>query len=227
MSRLKLILFDMDGTLIDSQGQIIAAMRICFQGQGMVPPKDDEIRSIVGLSLPQAIGKLAPWLNGAKLDTMVEAYKAAFTSVRQTGPVATASPMFPGAREALVRLGAVDHVLLGVATGKSRRGLTHVLDGHALNNFFVTTQVADDHPSKPHPSMIHEAMSQTGVDARDTVIVGDTSFDIEMGRNAGVGTIGVSWGYHPNAALKKAGAHALITDYDQLDATLDQVWSMA
>ncbi|MGV6812807.1 MAG: HAD-IA family hydrolase [Brevirhabdus sp.] len=225
MSGLKLILFDMDGTLIDSQGQIIASMRLCFQGAGMVPPKDDEIRAIVGLSLPQAIQQLAPWLNGAKLDQMVEAYKSAFTSVRQTGPVAEASPMFPGAREALVRLGAVDEYLLGVATGKSRRGLTHVFDGHALHPFFVTTQVADDHPSKPHPSMVLEAMAQTGVGARDTVVVGDTSFDIEMGRNAGVGTIGVSWGYHPVSALEKAGAHRIISDYAQLDAALCDLWS--
>ena len=111
---------------------------------------------------------------------------------------------------------------LGIATGKSRRGLDHVLAAHGLAPMFATTQVADDHPSKPHPSMIRAALAETGADPAQSVMIGDTSFDMDMGRAAGVRTIGVSWGYHPRAAL--AGADAVIDGFDALEAALDQLW---
>ena len=135
------------------------------------------------------------------------------------------SPLYPGARAVLEALAARGGVALGVATGKSRRGLRHVFDAHDLHGFFVTRQTADDHPSKPHPSMIHAALAEAGVQAADAVMVGDTSFDIDMGRAAGVRTVGVRWGYHPAPAL--AHADALIDDFGALPGVLDRFWGQA
>ena len=127
---------------------------------------------------------------------MVEAYKNAYMELRAKAGVAQSSPLYPGALETLQALHAVPEVLLGVATGKSRRGLDKLIEGHGLEGMFLTQQVADHHPSKPHPSMILQAMADVGVAAQDTVMIGDTSFDMEMAAAAGVHGIGVSWGYH-------------------------------
>lgn len=223
MSEPRLILFDVDGTLIDSQGHIIAAMRAAFARFGMQAPSDDAVRAIVGLSLPVAIARLAPDADSARVEAMTEAYKDAFTSVRQTGRVEDLAPLFPGARDLLEQLGRCDWTLLGVATGKSRRGLDHVFAAHGIAPHFITVQVADDHPSKPNPSMIEKAMAETGVDAARTVIVGDTSFDMEMGRAAGVQAIGVSWGYHPVQALRLAGADCVVDDFAALGRAIGSV----
>ena len=118
-------------------------------------------------------------------------------------------------------------MVLGVATGKSRRGLDHILAAHALQGAFATCQVADDHPSKPHPSMVLAALAETGVDPSMAVMIGDTSFDMEMGRSAGVATLGVSWGYHPVADLLGAGATRVIDGFAALVPALDQMWSGA
>ena len=113
---------------------------------------------------------------------------------------------------------------MGVATGKARRGLDHAYDAHNLRHFFVTSQTADNHPSKPHPSMLRAALSETGADAAHAVMIGDTSFDMEMGRAAGYRTIGVTWGYHPREGLIAAGADLLIDTYADLAAALDELW---
>ena len=113
-------------------------------------------------------------------------------------------------------------ILLGIATGKSRRGLDKLIEGHALDGLFVTQQVADFHPSKPHPSMVLQAMADAGVTPDSTVMIGDTSYDMDMARAAGVRAIGVSWGYHDRAVL--AGAHRIIDDFGMLSVTLDNMW---
>src|SRR5690606_31267228 len=136
---------------------------------------------------------------------------------------ATRSPLFPGARAALDALGARNDILLGIATGKSRRGLAHVLFSHDLEGRFATCQVADDHPSKPHPSMIAAALAATGVAARDAVMLGDTTYDVAMARAAGVAAIGVSWGYHPAAALHEAGAMRILSHFAELPDAIDQI----
>lgn len=209
-----LVIFDVDGTLLDSQAHILGAMARAFDSIGQPCPPREEVLGIVGLSLPQAMARLAPDLDGAAL---VAGYKAAFGALRAERD----SPLYPGARAALDRL-AARGIPLGIATGKSRRGLDHVLAAHGLAPMFTTTQVADDHPSKPHPSMIRAALAETGADPAQSVMIGDTSFDMDMGRAAGVRTIGVSWGYHPRAAL--AGADAVIDGFEALEAALDQLW---
>ncbi|TMV35468.1 HAD family hydrolase, partial [Thioclava sp. BHET1] len=118
--------------------------------------------------------------------------------------------LYPGIRELIDRLVERPEVLLGIATGKSRRGLDHLLESHAMTRCFISTQVADDHPSKPNPSMLLRILRETGMEAGQAVMVGDTEFDIEMGRAAGYRTIAVTWGYHPAARLRAAGADLLV-----------------
>lgn len=222
--RARLVLFDVDGTLVDSQGSIVAAMTAAFGECGSDVPDRAAILSIVGLSLDHAMARLAPELTRDGHDALVAAYKAAYFAQRQTQGAAS-SPLYPGALDVLNRLAETPGILLGVATGKSRRGLDALIGAHGLERMFVTRQVADDHPSKPHPSMIEAAMAQTGVRSTDTVMVGDTSFDMDMAHAAGVAGIGVSWGYHPRRNLGNA-AH-VIDRFDDLPPVLDAIWSVA
>ncbi len=224
MTRLRLALFDVDGTLMDSQGHIVQAMATAFAGEGLAPPVREAVLRIVGLSLPDAIARLAPPVDAPTLNRLVEGYKATYDDRGRAGDV---PPLYPGALACLDALAADPHVLLGVATGKSRRGLTHVLEGHGLTERFLTTQVADDHPSKPHPAMVHAALRETGVAAGDAGMIGDTSFDMEMALAAGVRRLGVAWGYHTVAAILAAAAHALPTEIAQVPVHLAQLWDAA
>lgn len=219
---LRLVIFDVDGTLVDSQGTIHTTMAAAFEDEGLEAPSRGAVRSIVGLSLPQAVSRLAPDLEGIALERVVAGYKLRFSQVRQAQGAAEGSPLFAGARAALATLHAQPETLLGVATGKSRRGLLHLFEAHDLAGFFVTTQVADDHPSKPHPSMIETALAETGVAAQDAVMIGDTTFDMEMATAAGVPFLGVSWGYHAISHLTQA--KGVLDDFADLPAMLAAHW---
>ena len=210
MTNLRLIIFDVDGTLVDSQAHILAAMEVAFASEGLPPPDRRAVLSIIGLSLPQAMARLAP---DADAVALTEAYKSSFAHARMRA--SDPAPLYPGVRDGLDRLHRAG-LLLGTATGKSRRGLAHMVAHHGLQDHFVTLQCADDHPSKPHPSMVLQAMDEAGVGPTDTVMIGDTTFDIDMGRAAGVAVIGVSWGYHPVADLTACGAEVVVDDFDAL-----------
>ncbi|WP_235856062.1 HAD-IA family hydrolase [Mesobaculum littorinae] len=216
-----LVIFDVDGTLVDSQAHIVQAMAAAFLAEGLTPPSRAQTLSIVGLSLPQAVGLLAAGLDAAQLDSLVEGYKDAYAGLRATVGSVDSSPLYPGARATLDHLAAQDHVLLGVATGKSRRGLAQVIEAHGLEGYFLTLQCADDHPSKPHPAMIAAALAETGVAAARAAMVGDTSYDMEMARAAGVMPLGVAWGYHPEVQLRAAGAAQVLPDFPALRAHID------
>ncbi|MFB9149959.1 HAD-IA family hydrolase [Roseovarius ramblicola] len=220
--RLRLVIFDVDGTLVDSQHDILAAMRAGFDVVGEEAPAREAILGIVGLSLDVAVARLAPGLSEAARRRIVEGYKDAYTALRAGQGVALSSPLYPQARETLDALRGVPELLLGVATGKSARGLAKLVEGHLLDGYFVTRQVADHHPSKPHPAMLHAALAETGVDPRDAVMVGDTSYDMDMARAAGIAGIGVTWGYHRAEAL--TGAARLVGDFDALATALTQDW---
>ncbi len=220
---LRLVIFDVDGTLVDSQNHIQAAMSHAFGALHLPPPALDQTRSIVGLSLPQAIARLAPDQTEAVQARIVDNYKDSFGASRIHGP----APLYPGAAAALAGLAGRDDLLLGVATGKSMRGLRHLLAAHRLEGVFQTLQVADNHPSKPHPAMILAALAETGVGAGRAIMVGDTTYDMEMARAAGVQAIGVGWGYHPQDALWAAGAARVVTDYTQLLPALEDLWRTA
>ncbi|GAA0308863.1 HAD-IA family hydrolase [Rhodovulum strictum] len=215
----RLALFDVDGTLVDSQSHIAGAMEAAFAAENLPAPRREAILSVVGLSLPLAIATLAPAQSEPARARMLDAYRETYFGLR----VGTeASPLFPGARAALDALAGAPGVVLGIATGKSRRGLEAILAAHGLSQLFDTLQHADDHPSKPHPAMVLAALEETGVAPGAAVMIGDTKFDIEMGRAAGVRTLAVGWGYHP--ADRLAGADARIDGFGALPAALDRLW---
>jgi phosphoglycolate phosphatase len=218
---MRLVLFDCDGTQVDSQAMIVASMTGAFAALGRVPPRREAVLSIVGLSLPIAIARLVPGDDAETVDRLVDAYKAAFQSLRASA--GSLEPMFPGALDALDELARADDVLLGVVTGKSRRGLDLVLAHHGLADRFVVLRTADDGPSKPHPFMVLDAIAATGADVSRTVVVGDTTFDIEMAGAAGCRSIGVGWGYHPVEALVAAGADRLVDRFEDVPATVEAI----
>ncbi|MEO0751731.1 MAG: HAD-IA family hydrolase [Pseudomonadota bacterium] len=225
MSDLRLVIFDVDGTLVDSQADIIAAMSEAFARAGLTPPPRAAILRVVGLSLEVAIPKLAPGLAPSLHAQMVDWYKDAYVALRAKTGAAQSSPLYPNVRNTLDLLHAQPEMLLGVATGKSRRGLDKLLEGHELTRMFVTQQVSDHHPSKPHPAMVLAALSETGVEAQNAVMIGDTTFDMDMANAAGVPFIGVSWGYHRAEHLTRSVT--VLDDMRDLPQTLTHLWEPA
>lgn len=219
---LKLLVFDCDGTLVDSQHMIVAAMHSAYARHGIEAPARERLLSIVGLSLPNAFARLGEGDSAFPVASFVAAYREAFFALRQQE--LHLEPLFPGAREALDALAARGDVVLGIATGKSRRGVDAVLRRHGLLDRFLTIQTADDAPSKPDPGMVLAAMRETGAAPADTVVVGDTAYDVAMARAAGAGAIGVAWGYHRPDALVAAGAPVVIADFAELMPALARFW---
>ena len=202
----RLAIFDCDGTLVDSQHNICMAMDDAFATAKLDPPGRIATLRVVGLSLIEAMQGLLPDADHALHVEMAENYKQAFWKLRGNGLVD--EPLYDGISDIIEALES-DGWLLGVATGKSDRGLAICLDHHGLTHRFVTLQTADRHPSKPHPSMIETAIAEAGASPETTVMIGDTSFDMLMARAANVRAIGVSWGYHAAEDLHAAGAHAV------------------
>ncbi len=214
----RLAIFDCDGTLVDSQANICMAMEHAFDEAGLVPPSRHATRRIVGLSLVEAMRALMPEADDALHRDMAERYKTAFFTLRGNGLVN--EPLYDGIASLLSELDESGW-LLGVATGKSDRGLERCLDEHGVKGLFVTLQTADRHPSKPHPSMIFQALADSGAAVSEAVMIGDTVYDIQMGVAAGCKTIGVGWGYHPLDELREAGADHLVETMDELKAALE------
>ncbi|MEO0617799.1 MAG: HAD-IA family hydrolase [Pseudomonadota bacterium] len=217
-----LVIFDCDGTLIDSQHVICAAMDHAFETNGRPSPGREATLQIVGLSLFEAIHRLVPNEPPDVIRALGEAYKQAFNRFRSE--FAGREPLYPGARDVVEALGQRNDVLLGIATGKSRRGVDHFLERENFESLFATIQTADSARSKPDPEMIEIALQETGVQPSRAVMIGDTTYDIEMGNAGGVTTIGVSWGYHEPDALKEADADYIVTDYPDLARLLDRLF---
>jgi phosphoglycolate phosphatase len=218
----KLVIFDVDGTLVDSQAHIVASMNAAFDCVQLARPDRQAVLSIIGLSLPYAMKELAPKAADEVIAQMVGAYKVDFRETRMRPN--SAPPLYPGAADAIARLAAKDDVMLAIATGKSRRGLDALMEDWPFAAAFATTHCADDHPSKPHPSMVHACLTDCDAEARDAVVIGDTTYDMEMAKAARCASIGVSWGYHGVRALTTTGAAGIVTDFSQLDAALDKIW---
>ncbi|GLQ57468.1 HAD-IA family hydrolase [Devosia nitrariae] len=209
-----LVMFDMDGTLIDTQSLICEHMATAFRGADLPAPTPEEVRRIIGLSLPVAIERLAGSQDDSLINRLVEDYKEHYRASLVGG--SDREGLFPGARTSLDALRAEPDYVLGIATGKGLAGVSRILELHSLGDHFTTLQTPDHNPSKPHPGMLLRAMDETGAATSETVMVGDTVFDIELGRAAGVATIGVTWGYHDPADLVAAGADAMIDHFSDL-----------
>jgi len=210
----KLVVFDVDGTLVDSQHLIVAAQGTAFAEHGIPAPGRTEALSVVGLSLPQAFRRLVG--DDGPIMELAESYKRAFQALRLDPTYE--EPLFPGMAELIARLHARADVQLGIATGKSRRGVDHLIRAHGWDGWFVTTQTADDAPSKPDPAMLQMAMAEAGLGPESTVMVGDTTYDMAMAVSAGAAAVGVGWGYHEAGALYAAGAVTVVDDAAGLGA---------
>lgn len=216
-SRPRLVLFDFDGTLVDSQHSIVSAFAAACRDHAIEDVDPAAIRRSIGLPLSVAIAASVPDAHRHRAPALTESYKLAHRALAAEN--VNHDPLFPGAAEALDALRA-SGAILGIATGKGRRGLVNTLGRHGLSAHFTVLRTADDGPGKPDPFMVLSALAETGIDPDDAVVVGDTVFDMAMARNAGVRAIGVAWGYHQPAELAKAGAASIASSFDALLETL-------
>jgi phosphoglycolate phosphatase len=219
---MKLAIFDVDGTLVNSRAMITSSLTAAFRSEGLLPPDEQQMLSIVGLSLADAMQKLVPDEEPQRHESLAAAYKSAFWDYRASNT--NAESLFDGALELLERLRSRTDVMLGLATGKSRRGVNHLVERHNFEGWFATIQTADDHPSKPHPSMLLQALAETGLEPHEAAMIGDTSYDMSMARSAGVGAIGVTWGNHPRDEIERSGAHYVVSDFHALEVALERMW---
>ena len=187
----RLAIFDCDGTLVDSGATIHAALADAFAENGLELPPPEISRRVIGLSLTEAMAALLPDASAGQHSTLAEDYKQAFWRLRAAGKVE--EPLFDGVLELLDALEA-DGWLLAVATGKSDRGLKHCLENHGIHARFMSLQTADRHPSKPHPSMVQQAIADAGATPETSFVVGDTSFDMAMAASAGAAPLGAAGG---------------------------------
>lgn len=207
-----LAIFDVDGTLADSQHIIHDTMAKAFASVDRLAPERQTVARMVGLSLPRMVEALLPDANEAIWDLVTAEYRLNFAAAMESGGEA---PLYDGAEACLDRLEAAG-ISLGIATGKSKRGLDRLISDRGWEGRFVTLQCADFHPSKPHPSMLRRALLEAALPDEAAVMVGDTSFDIEMARAAGLPALGVAWGYHTPEVLERAGADVVVPDFDKL-----------
>ncbi|QIQ86897.1 HAD-IA family hydrolase [Erythrobacter sp.] len=214
----RLAVFDCDGTLVDGQADVCWAMERAFARAQLPAPDTALVRRMVGLSLPVAVRELAPDLDEAKAREVTEFYKSSFRARREEGLLD--EPLYDGVADLLARLHA-DGWSLAVATGKSDRGLAACLAGHGIADLFISLQTADRHPSKPHPAMLEAALFEAGAQPEETVMIGDTSFDMQMAAAARVPAIGVAWGYHSPAELLATGAREVAGTVRELAAMLE------
>jgi len=214
-------MFDMDGTLIDTQALIAEHMATTFAEAELPVPTPAQVRRIIGLSLPQAMLQLLGSQDLEKATQLADRYRGHYRAslVAAEGR----EGLFPGAREALEQLSQQPETVLGIATGKGLNGVLRLTELHGIAQHFSTLQTPDHNPSKPDPGMMLRAMAEIGAEKHETVIIGDTTFDMEMGKAAGTKTIGVTWGYHHADELLGAGADILVGDYSELCGAIDQV----
>ncbi len=214
---MKLALFDCDGTLVDSAGLIHEVMARTFEDFGLQRISLDATKSIIGLTLDIAIARLMhqPHVDD-RAQAMTAHYKSIYAGVRTE--MNFREPLFDGIAPLLATLMAKDELLLGAVTGKSRRGLDQICASHGYEKTFFVSRTADDCPSKPHPAMVTECCSEAGIDAKDTVVIGDAIYDMQMAKSAGASAIGVAWGYASVPELIEAGADYIArTPHDILD----------
>jgi len=213
MSQYQLIIFDWDGTLMDSTGHIVNCMRQAIKKLELEPLADHEISHIIGLGLHEAVQTLYPSGNDVLWTSLADCYRQTWLSSPEE------TPLFANARELLTRLAEQD-IFLGVATGKSRRGLDKVLKATDLGEHFIATRCADECHSKPHPQMLMELMDYTGVSPDQAIMIGDTEFDLMMAANAGAHSLGITHGAHDEAKLLACSPLAIVHDLYEVETWL-------
>lgn len=215
----ELVIFDWDGTLMDSGARIVAAIQAAIADSGL-PERDPEtIRGIIGLGMNEAVAMLYPDARAAARARLMAVYTEAFARAVAEVP----ATLFAGAIETLARLESAG-CLLAIATGKSRHGLHRDLERCGLGGRFVSTRTVDECPSKPHPAMVEEILRECGMEADAALVVGDTLFDLEMAANAGVDAVGVSWGAHPAGRLQTLRPLGILDDFRELDGWVHGKW---
>ncbi|HVO01693.1 MAG TPA: HAD-IA family hydrolase [Candidatus Cybelea sp.] len=217
----RLVVFDCDGTMVDSQHNIVAGMIAAWTRFGLDAPTPEAIRRQVGLTLEIAVERMLGNADPIMIARLADAYREIVRELRARTELQ--EPLFEGVRELIDSLAAPE-IFLGVATGKNLAGLEHTLRGLGLRERFHTLQTPDHCRSKPDPEMVLRAMAETVVDPDETVVIGDTSFDMEMARSAGATAIGVAWGYHPPEELVAAGAVAVLSHPNEL---IDRLQSLS
>ena len=205
----KLVIFDCDGTLVDSGAVIHACMTRAFAGAGLEPPTLAAPHGVIGLSLDYAIARLLAREPDMLVGELTEAYKRHFLTIRSEPDFS--EPLYDGIAALIDGLAARDDIVLGMVTGKSRRGVQAVFATHGFGPRFMVVRTADDCPSKPHPAMVLECCAEAGFDPASTTVVGDAIYDFVMARSAGARAVGVGWGYHDRTALEAAGAYAVLS----------------
>ncbi len=221
---MKLAVFDVDGTLVDSRAILKQASDRAFTALGLTPPPYDELRQIVGLSLREGLTILAPDHSADVVDALVDYYKSSFGDLHRDP--AFVEPLYDGAAALLDRLKA-DGWRIAMATGKSRRGVETIVAMHGWADLFDSTHCADDGPGKPHPAMLLEAMAALGAEPTCTVMIGDTAHDIGMARAAGVRAVGVTWGFHTRAEIEASGADIVVDTFSELAEELERFGARA
>ena len=217
MSALKLAVFDVDGTLVDSRSSIFQASTEAAAAVGITAPSYDQVRSIVGLSLFKAIVAMLPEHDDATHHAFMREFQAVFS--RRADAADAHEVLYDGA-DALLRQLKGEGWLIGMATGQSRRGVNRCLNGYDWHEVFDGTFCADDGPSKPHPHMLEANLKALGVDRHQAVMIGDTGHDMRMAREAGIRAIGVSWGFHTIEELELGGSHEIVHSFDELRRSL-------
>ena len=209
---MKLIIFDFDGTLVDSRALILESHRIVFAEFELPAPSPADSLALVGKSLDVILTQLAG--PAAPILEMVRAYDLLLPQLR--ADPAFAEKPFDGVAELLLELSSAPDTVLGIATGHRSDTIAPALEALQWDSFFQTIQAADMAPSKPHPAMLLQALAATGITPGNALFIGDTTFDMEMARAAGLRSIGVDWGYHQADRLIAAGAHRVAKRVDEL-----------
>ena len=218
---MKLVIFDIDGTLLDSKKMIFTAFKMASEKHNVKVPKKPAILKGVGLSLPEAVRDLYPSLPENMCLSIAQSYKDAFIRLRASKTDCLLTSLFPGVLETLKILASYSDFQLALATGKSKSGVDNDLKIHNILSFFHNIQTSDDHPSKPDPAMLISLLAETGIPVSSTIMIGDTSFDMKMAKSINVMTIGVSWGYHSVEELVNSGADFIIDSMYELEKTLN------
>ncbi len=212
-----LLVFDWDGTLMDSAHRIVTCMQRAARDAGHPVPDEAAVREIIGLGMREAVSRLWPAANSAEIDDIIEAYRTHWL-----GDEIPASSLFPGA-ETVVRWAREADYLLAVATGKSRRGLDKVLEETSLSDCFDMTRCADEAHSKPHPQMLQDILTDLNTAPARALVIGDSEYDMLMAANAGVDALGISHGVHERDRLIANGALTVLDELAALPAWLDDM----